>query len=136
MIIVLTVDDNLGMIFNKRRQSRDRVMLSDLSDMIGNKALICTDFSEKLLREHGIKYIVSSDPVDDAGENDYFFIEDPPIKPYLDKANTVILYKWNKIYPSDKKLDVDLLSEGFKLSGVSEFKGYSHKKITKEFYRK
>ena len=58
---------------------------------------------------------------------------DKKLRPYKDKINSVIVYKWNRQYPSDMKLDIEP-SEGRVLVSSVEFAGYSHEKITKEVY--
>ena len=40
MIIMVCVDDNNGMMFNKRRQSQDRVLRQRMLELAGEKKLI------------------------------------------------------------------------------------------------
>ena len=47
MNIIVCLDDNLGMLFNKRRQSKDRRVLEDI-EKFTNEVLI-SPFSENLL---------------------------------------------------------------------------------------
>ena len=53
-----------------------------------------------------------------------------------DRIEEVIVYKWNRRYPTDTYFDLDLAALGFRLASSEEFAGYSHEKITKETYRK
>ena len=42
MQIIVCVDDRGGMLFNKRRQSRDRVLIADVLSELGDKKIhIC-----------------------------------------------------------------------------------------------
>ena len=50
------------------------------------------------------------------------------------KIEKIIVFWWNRHYPSDRKFDLDL-SKWNKVS-KEEFAGYSHEKITKEVYEK
>jgi hypothetical protein len=50
------------------------------------------------------------------------------------KIEKIIVFWWNRHYPSDRKFDLDL-SKWNKVS-EEEFAGYSHEKITKEVYEK
>ena len=50
MYIAICIDDNNGMMFNRRRQSRDRVLLDDLIKLANGKLYIC-EYSEKLLSQ-------------------------------------------------------------------------------------
>lgn len=158
MIVIVCVDDEFGMLFNQRRQSRDCVLTEDILKTVGDKRLLIDEFSKMLflcdsadgdgaghtdgsfpdgsksLDENVCKNIVVSENLlSDAADGDFCFVEDKEIKPYIQKIEQLIIYKWNRSYPSDFKLDVSLL-EGFHLKSATDFKGNSHEKITKEVY--
>lgn len=120
------------MTYNGRRQSRDVAVLEDIKRM-GGRVLI-SPFSEKYFV--GIDCTVCENPLDEAGEGDFCFIEKPGAARYLDKIDSIIIYNWNEVYPSDDKFDISPLSEGFRLTGKVEFVGRAHEKITKEIYRR
>ena len=136
MKLIVCLDDGGGMTFNKRRQSRDRVLLTDIKAMTEGSVLIATPFSEKLLAEHDIDAKIKKDPLDSAKQTDFCFIEDLPARRYLPKISEIIIYKWNRRYPTDMTFDILPLADGFTLSSVTEFAGSSHEKITKEIYTK
>jgi hypothetical protein len=56
------------------------------------------------------------------------------IAPHAARVDAVTVYRWNRHYPSDRKLDLDL--SAYKLYTNTEFAGSSHEKITKEVYVK
>lgn len=114
MTIILTLDNNNGISFNNRRQSRDSVLIKRLIDMKVN----ISEYSFPLFPE-GYK-----------GDSDYYFVEKEI--PDLSEADSLIVYRWNRDYPSDKKAN---LSEWNKIS-ETEFEGSSHSKITEEIYEK
>ena len=131
MIAAVCVDDNMGMLFFGKRQSRDRAVLDDfISTAAGNKVFI-RQFSSKLFR--GRDVIVDDDCLLNAGENDYCFIENIDISPYASKISKIILYRWNRDYPYDFTFT---MPEGFTLCDTSEFAGNSHDMITREEYVK
>lgn len=135
MKVIVCLDDRGGMTFNSRRQSRDPAVINDIISTIGHKRLFISPFSEKLFEgSKGVK--VAKDPLSRAGANDFCFIEDLPLLDYADKINTIIIYKWNRHYPSDKKFDIPLCDRGFNLVETEDFVGASHQKITKEIYRR
>ena len=136
MKIIVCLDDGGGMTFNKRRQSRDRVLLADIKAMTEGEVLLASPFSEKLLTEHKIDAKIKKDPLGRAKKNDYCFIEDIPARPYLSEISEIIIYKWNRRYPTDMTFDISPEADGFTLSSVTEFAGSSHEKITKEIYSK
>ena len=132
MKIFVCVDDGMGTMFNHRRQSRDRVLCADLVREVRGE-LLCTPYSARLLEEY-TKPRVSASPLSDADEEDSVFVEGEALLPYFDKIDTLVLYRWNRRYPSDCTFDLPL--EKFTLVSSLEMEGYSHEKITKEIYRK
>lgn len=129
MIVAVCVDDNMGMLFFGKRQSRDRAVLDDLIKSAGSGKVYIRSFSAKLF--DGRNVIVDDNCLAAAGENDYCFIENADIAPFASKISKIIVYKWNRDYPFDKTFK---LPNGFKLSKSRDFKGRSHDNITKEEY--
>jgi len=68
------------------------------------------------------------------GETDFCFCEREAIAPHTHKVSAVTVYRWNRHYPSDRKLDLDL--SAYTLRETTEFAGSSHDMITKEVYVK
>lgn len=135
MHIILTLDDNQGMMFNHRRQSRDRVMLAHMLSMVGDAPLRMTAYTAKLFTEnlppHAL--VVSSEALlRDAATGVYCFVEDGALAPCLDRLETLYVYRWNRVYPADQHLDIDLSSR--RMTVIAEFSGSSHDKITLERY--
>jgi hypothetical protein len=134
MTVIVCIDDAKGMTFNKRRQSRDEAIYRDVISCLGGKRLFAAPMSKILFDGIGeVNY--SDDPLRDCGDEDFCFIEDRALADCKDKISAMIIYKWNKKYPSSTKLDLIPSELGLKLRGTFEFKGKSHDKITKEVYR-
>lgn len=132
MIIAICLDDNCGMLFNNRRQSRDKLLLEDfISYANGNKILI-NDFSQKLFCDYENFVTVNNSFLDYADENDVCFVENVDVSAYKNKITKLIVYKWNKAYPADFNLQLNL--NDFRLTEAKEFEGSSHEKITREVY--
>ena len=132
MEIIICLDDNNGMLFNNRRQSRDSKLLLDIKNSL-NGNLTIFPFSEKLVSSAEIPYEIMSGS---ASENTVLFVEDRGIKEFLPVTNKITVYRWNRDYPADLTLDIDLAKEGFRSVSVYEFAGSSHEKITKEVFEK
>lgn len=130
MKIIVCVDDNLGMLFNNRRQSRDQVLVEDILKR-GEKLWIHS-FSEKLFEGQEDRVIIDDDFLSKAGASDVCFVENQPLMSHIDKVEELIVYKWNRKYPSDFTLDIDLMN--WKMTSQEEFVGKSHEKITRETY--
>ena len=137
MKIIVCLDDNNGMLFNGRRQSRDKILLEDMLTAVAESGsrLWVAPFSEKLLRsymENRPFVTVDESFLDKAAEQDFCFVEAEPLKAWLSQITTVILYRWNRVYPADTYFDMDLSS--WQLVSTGEFSGASHERITKEVY--
>lgn len=114
MTLILALDNANGISFNNRRQSRDAVLTQRLVDMQVN----IEEYSKSLF------------PDNYSGDSDFYFIENKI--PDLSGAEKLIVYRWNREYPSDKKVD---LSAWKKISEM-DFVGKSHDRITEETYEK
>ena len=137
MNIIVCLDDNGGMLFNRRRQSRDAILLDDMLTMVGEmgRKLWVAPFSEKLLKpymENRPFITVDETYLEKAESSDYCFVENKALQQCEKNIDTVILYRWNRVYPADTYFDIDL--SGWQLVSTGEFSGASHDLITKEVY--
>ena len=131
MTLIFCVDNNFGLMFNKRRQSRDSAVLEDIKNNFGSEKICISAYSEKLFNEADVDYLLC---VDFAECDGVCFVEDKYSPDLFNLADEVILYHWGKIYPADTKLDYELLGAYFALAETSVFKGTSHNEIKKERY--
>ena len=135
MHIIVCLDNRGGMSFHHRRQSRDRVVRADMLAMARDSVLWMNEFTRTQFEE-APQLRVAPDFLDRAEAGEYCFVEEGPVGPWLDRVEFLVLYHWNRDYPADRYLDVDPAKEGWHLACREEFPGYSHKKITKEVYRR
>lgn len=126
MTLYVCVDDRNGLLFNNRRQSRDRAVLEDIRTSLPD-VLTVDSFSEKLIAPTGISYRVGEPEL-----GCHFFLENRKASELLPMAEKVVIYRWNRVYPGDFRFDGEL--GGFTLRNTEEFPGTSHEKITKEVY--
>ena len=131
MTLIFCVDDNFGLMFNKRRQSRDSAVLEDIKNCFAGEKILISEYSEKLFNEASAEYVVCESFENQDG---ICFIEDEYSPDLLSLADEVILYHWGKVYPADTKFDIELLGTDFALAEQTIFKGTSHKEIEKERY--
>jgi len=136
MKVIVCIDDDGGMMFNNRRQSRDQVLIEDVIRMVEGKKLYIDAYSELLFSDIKGRYTVDANMLKNACGGDYCFVENKLLGEYTDKIDEIIIYRWNRRYPSDVKLDIDPKNCGFCLLEITEFPGYSHEKITKEIFRR
>lgn len=135
MKVILCIDDACGMMFNNRRQSRDRCVIEDIIKLLNGKPLFVNEYSATLFAGYDVQLKVSADFMSKADTDDFCFVENECLLPFKSKINSITVYKWNRLYPADMRLDIKLQDIG-NVASVSEIKGYSHEKITKEIYAK
>ena len=133
MTVIVCLDNANGMMFNNRRQSRDANVIKDICETATGKRLLVGPYSAPLFGANDV--IVSESFLDEARADDYCFVENVPMAKYLNKIDSIIVYKWNRDYPSDFFFDIDYTGV-FRLESEAEFVGTSHDKITKEVYVK
>ena len=125
------------MTFGGRRQSRDRVLVADLCrDISEGERLLASEYSKILFEGVEVCPLLCEDFLDRAGERDICFVENRALLPYIDRIDGLVIYRWNRHYPSDMTFDIDPDAEGFRLVEKYEFVGSSHEKITKEIYER
>ena len=136
MTVIVCLCDEGGMMFNNRRQSRDRVLIEDISRSCEDGAMFVSSFSAPLFESSTLSCIEVSNPLESAESGDYAFVENLHLKDYRDKIEGMIIYRWNRSYPHDFELDVYPSELGMSLDVSYEFAGSSHEKITKEVYKR
>ena len=134
MNIIVCLDDKNGMLFNKRRQSQDKILRLNIKQFIHNKNL--NNYSYKLFKDIDTGNIKVSEDFLNLSNDGFFLVEDKLLKLYEDKINILIIYKWNRIYPADLHFDINVNDDSWKLIDFEEFNGSSHEKITREIYRR
>ncbi len=130
MNVIVCLDDNNGMMFNKRRQSSDVVLTQRILDMAHTSKLWVNEYSAKLFA--GVDVFVADDFMEQAGTGEYCLVEDADIAPHVERIEKLIIYRWNRRYPSDRKFNLSL--DGWDLILTQEFAGKSHPVITEEVY--
>lgn len=137
MILCVAVDDNMGMTFNKRRQSQDQLLRCRLLETAQNHKLWMSHYSAKQFKAPLMGNIIVDDRfLDKAGDDDFCFVENLSMAKYENQIKKIILFKWNRVYPADTYFDIPLSENDWKLISVLEFEGNSHKKITMEEWKK
>ena len=133
--VAITVDDKMGLAFNNRRQSRDKNLIADMCKKYDGKIYL-TEKSAMLFDEYEDRIEIVSDPLSLCPDGGFCFVEMTHLSEYVNEIGELIVYHWNRSYPSDKKLDIDINECGFKMVAKYEFAGNSHDIITKGIYKK
>ena len=133
MIAIVCIDDNGGMMFNNRRQSRDSILIEKVIELSKGSKLWVNKYSSSLFEDKNVSNInVDESFVLEAANGEYCFVENVSLKTYEKWIEKLIVFKWNRIYPKDFEFELDLSK--WKFVESSEFKGCSHDKITMEVY--
>ncbi len=133
MIAIICIDEKGGMCFNKRRQSQDRVLRERLLALTAGGRLWMTPYSQKQFADCTAPQICVSDtPWEDASVGEYCFVETCDPKQFEDRIEQLIVYGWNRTYPSDLRCSMAL--DGWKKVRSAEFAGSSHERITEEVF--
>lgn len=134
MIAIICVDDNLGMMFNNRRQSQDKILRERIKEISKDSRLLMNSYSIKQFDEEDKKNIIEDENFAiNAQKGDFTFFENISPKGYEKEIEKIILYRWNRKYPADFYFDIEL-KDGWKLNDSYDFEGFSHEKITEEVY--
>jgi hypothetical protein len=115
------------MMFNHRRCSRDRAVIADILSMYPPADLCVSTYSAPLFE--GARIVCDSAEA----KNSVLFLEDLPLLPAIDQAQKLIIYRFDRTYPADVRLESP---QGFSLAESSTYSDFSHDKITREVYSK
>ncbi len=122
------------MLFNQRRVSRDKNIICDIEKLVGDGIIYMDAYSEELFEDAQLNIIVSSEPYRNAEADDFVFLEKSDPRELLDRADTLIIYNFERRYPYDLKFDTPLDELGFSALGETEFAGNAHDKITRYIF--
>ena len=126
MTLIVWVGKNGEMLFNSRRCSRDKAVVAEIMSAFG-ETLCVSSYSAPLFE--GARIISR---LEEAGDG-AVFLEDLPLSPALAQAQKLIVYRFDRVYPANVRLEIP---QDFTLTESTEFSGYAHEKITREVYRK
>ena len=128
--LVVCVDDRMGMQFNGRRQSQDRLLRRRLLDLVPTRLVMSVRSGAMFSGEDDV--IAREDYLSFAEADDWIFAEDLDYLSRREEFDRLILFRWNRAYPSDVKF---VFPGEWKLTHREDFPGSSHKNITMEVYQ-
>ena len=133
MNIIVCVDKSNGMMFNNRRQSQDKELVSKIIELTSNERLLMSEYSAQMFGENAT-IVVDNRFITQAQAGDFVFIEETEIP--TEQVEDIYIFNWNRDYPADKYFDFDLKANGYKRMKTIDFAGNSHKKITLEIFKR
>ncbi len=133
MILIACVDQNLGMLFNHRRQSQDKALRQRILTLTQGSRLWMNAYTAKQFAGLTAPQIqVSDDFLSQARTGDFCFAENTDPAPFAHQIEKLIVYRWNRLYPGDFHLTLPLAD--WRKIQSTDFPGFSHEKITEEIY--
>jgi len=133
MHLIVCVDEQYGMSFAGRRQSMDRVLRERMLALVGDAPLWVSSYTAGQFKPWPENLKVDPEYLQQAGQGEYCFAEVADLRGCSEKIENIILYKWNRRYPADRRFPAELL-EGRSCTQTAEFPGNSHENITQEVY--
>lgn len=135
MIVIACLDKDNGMLFHNRRQSRDREMEEKIRQICKGKKLWMNQYSSRLYGNiESVETAVSDCFMLEAGSGEFCLVESDTLKPFEGRIEAVIVFRWNRKYPADFHMDLEL--HDWKKIRTQKFSGYSHETVTEEIYVK
>lgn len=94
----------MALSFNRRRQSRDRAVSADLLTQAGECTLWVEPCSRPLFPEEAEHIRTAEEPWTQGGTGGCLFPGAHRPRPALERADQLILYRWNRHYPPTGRL--------------------------------
>lgn len=135
MVLFACVDENYGMQFNNRRQSRDRVVIEKMIELSADRRIWADPCSVDLLAAFP-QTIIDKDFIQKSTNDDCCFVESIELSQYLKRFDEVVLFQWNRRYPADLLFPIVQLECDYQLIRTMDFEGNSHKCITMKVYKR
>lgn len=133
MTLIVCVDDRLGMLFNKRRQSRDSAVCERILAVAANRTVWVSTYSASLF-DGAANLCIDDAYAQKATGDDVCFVENGLLP--LDHADRLILYRWGRHYPADVRFPAEPEALGFEKIASTILTGHSHDSITEDIYIK
>lgn len=121
------------MMFNNRRQSKDRILSEHILKIVDNKKIWMNNYSKSAFEgQESLSITVDDNFIEKIDKNEYCFVENIDVNTIINKVDKIILYNWNRHYPADRYFNINL--EEWVVESENEFQGSSHEKISEKIY--
>ena len=97
MILIAVVDDDYGMMFNRRRQSKDGALRERILSLAEGGTLWVSPYTYRQFSGCGAGNIRADEEfLRKAGPGEYCFAEEALAAPFANKIEKIILFRWNR----------------------------------------
>lgn len=136
MNCIACVDDRLGILFNHRRVSLDLAIAQDIAQWTQNTTLYMDHYSSELFQGVELHHMMLDSHLPKTTLAGWQFIEQQPIPTTFHSGDQWLIYYFNRRYPSDVQLPMDLNHDAcWSIVEATSFVGQAHDKITRVLYR-
>ncbi|MBP0972553.1 MAG: hypothetical protein J5851_01450 [Oscillospiraceae bacterium] len=134
MVLITCVDQKNGLGFNGRRQTSDSAVYADICKYAEDHFCGIDMASDTMLAlENYLKLTGQEEHPLFTEPKEARFAELDDCKGLDDIYEMLILYRWDKTYPADIRLEIGM--QNYALVEQHEMVGSSHKKIVREVYQ-
>ena len=135
MRIIVCLDDRNGTGFCGRRHSTDRILRARAVELAGDEPLWMSPYSAGQFQDLPDRIRAEEDFTKDRKPEDWCFVDALKDLPPWENIHTLVIFRWNRHYPSDAKFPMEALNAWGTLTRREDFPGYSHECITQEVYQ-
>lgn len=137
MILIACIDENGGLAFNRRRQSMDAAVRERILALSQGGELWMSPYSARQFGEDGAERLTVSEAfLSEAPAGAYCFVETDAVGDRESQVEKAVLFHWNRSYPADLFLALDLREPPWRCTLREDFAGRSHERITMEVYER
>lgn len=137
MKAIICVEDNGGICFHSRRVSQDVHQREDVCARYGKEGLLMKASTAELYKtQESVSCTIVPSWAHACSLSGWCVFEDREVSAYEKELEEVVIYRWNRRYPSDEKLRLTLKAPLWRCVKRYEFAGKSHPRISVEHYRK
>lgn len=134
MVVIVCLDEQNGMLFNDRRLSRDSVLIEDAIRYAAGSVIWVDSYSAELFSAVPDAVNVCDTPLRMVPDDGICFVEKGNLTAEKDRIHSVVIYRWNRRYPSDVKFPIEFFEHRWMLQSSFDFSGTSHDRLTREIY--
>jgi len=131
--LIVCMDDRCGVLFNNRRVSSDKEVIKHIRNITAGGTLMCSSYSACLFPAGSV--CIRENLPKDLPDALCYFLEGQDPTPVADRVSELVIYRWNRVYPSDYQFPLELFDTRMHVVAQGEFPGNSHARITWEVYR-
>jgi hypothetical protein len=137
MKLIICLDNQNGLMFNRRRQSKDALLRQHILDACGSHRLWMNAYTASQFEQPtDARICVDEQFLERAEMGDFCFAEDiESVKDRRSQLEALYIYRWNRSYPFDLSFKDSMEELHLHRVSTADLVGSSHEKITEEIWK-